>query len=331
MQYVRGILVALAVVSVSGVAAVAEEPAPKTPPLVEYSTGSRSSKDWVALPNGTRVAVDKGGAWNGVKVYLSMTWNLVAVDETTKKTLWARSVGAYWNAFTFKEVTPEDGTKRWAVELRPGGRRPDAGRRQYHDLRTGKKFEIPGLVQTPSGTAFDVRVTWRGDKSDIAKAYRVMITDEASWRKLQERMFPAYDPARFTVVDWESEVVFALSAGNSSNCSGYSAEEAYEDGGRVLLRLERVTFQTMNGFQKARPWAFVVLPRRAKAYEVEINSQGLIGGPPLWKQIYKAEQLPDAKAELAKLPPKSNKAHHGWESGGFDTRLPPPPPPKKPK
>lgn len=325
-------LLAAAVVSLGGLAAWGEETPEKKPPVVEYSGSSRSSSDWVELPGGSRVAVDKGAAWQGVKVYLSMTWQLVGVDVETGKTLWGTGVGAFWNAFTFKEVTPRDGGKRWAVELRPGSRgREHAGKRQYHDLRTGTKLEVPGLDQTPSGVRFDVRVTFRGDKSDIAKRYRVFITTPESWTAFRKRAFSDVDPQSFSKIDWKNEVVFALSAGNSGNCSGYRAVDAYEDYDRVLLRLRRIAFQTMNGYQKTRPWACVVLPRRAKAYEVEIDSQGLIGGPPLWKRIHAIERLPDPRSELAALPPKSDEPHHGWAADDAESLRPPPPSPKKPR
>ena len=309
----------------------AAEEAQAEPPIVHY-TGSRKSTDWISLPNGTRVAVDKGVTWQGVRVHLTLTWQLVGVDAKSGAVLFHPSVGAFWNGITFKQVTPKDSTKRWAIELRPGARwRADGHMRQYHDLRTGAKLEIPHLVTTPSGTKFKPRLHWHGGKSDVAEKFMLLVTTPKSWATLRERLFAAEDNPPLEAIDFEKEVVLALSSGNSSNCRGITFAEGYEDDDRILVRVERSSFQTMNGYEKTRPWGLFVLPRRPKkAIEVERNAQGLIGGPPLWRQIVKFHTLGTAEKELAQLPAKSDVPHHGW-SEDVPSRLPPPPPPKKPK
>src|SRR5262245_32305020 len=90
-----------------------DPPPPKAPPSITYGP-SRSSKTWVDTPMG-KVAVDEGIEWNGVKVYMSLTWTLVAVDAQSGKTLWSQNVSAFWNGLAIKEVEA-DGKKVWAVE-----------------------------------------------------------------------------------------------------------------------------------------------------------------------------------------------------------------------
>ena len=91
----------------------------RDPPSIEYG-GNRESSTWVETPIG-KVAVDKGVEWQGIKVYLSLTFDLVAVDVKTGKTLWSQMVGAFWTRVGFKLVEVGPGKKTWAVELK---RRP---------------------------------------------------------------------------------------------------------------------------------------------------------------------------------------------------------------
>ena len=72
------------------------------PPFIVYG-GSRASTEVIETPKGG-VPVDQGIAWEGVKVYLSIMGDLVAVDAGTGKFLWCRFVGAFWNEVGFEEV-----------------------------------------------------------------------------------------------------------------------------------------------------------------------------------------------------------------------------------
>src|SRR5262245_38191479 len=119
------------------------------PPSISYG-GSRTSTGRIEIADGS-VFVDEGVAWKGVKVYLSLDWRLVAVDEASGKALWAQNVGAFWNGFGFKEVETAPGTKTWAVELRPDPTAHDgADLRQYHDLKTGER--VAARDEQPKGT-----------------------------------------------------------------------------------------------------------------------------------------------------------------------------------
>jgi hypothetical protein len=307
--------------------AAEDEPQSGAPPSITYG-GSRSSSTWVTLPSGLRVAVGEGVAWKGVRVHLSLTWQLVGVDVATGKALFGADVSAFWNGIGFKEVTPKGGKKTWAIELRPGPRMRGRALREYRDLRTGRKLDVPGPDVAPSGAPLPVRASWNGEKSDVAEPFAAIVTTPKNWMDLRARMFPAVDPERFGPVDFAKEVVLLVSHGNSWNCSGITLHSAYEDDDRVLVRLGRRTFQTINGGKKTRPWGAIVLPKRAeKAYVIERNAQNLIGGPPLWREQHRFAKLGPAEEELAKVPAKSESPHWGWESADEEEM---PPPPKRP-
>src|SRR5262245_48746113 len=78
-------------------------------PSISYA-GTRKSTGSIESGNVLH-AVDEGVAWKGVKVYLSLTWQLIAVDEASGKTLWDQSVSAFWNEIGFEEVETAPGVK----------------------------------------------------------------------------------------------------------------------------------------------------------------------------------------------------------------------------
>lgn len=281
------------------------------PPVHAYGA-RRSSSTWVALPGGTQVAVDEGVEWQGVKAYLSLTGELVAVDVASGKTLWSRDVGAFWNVITFREVDGAAG-KVWAVELRPGAREAaEKPATQYHDLRTGEIVQGPGSPSAPAGTRFEPRKVWSGSTSCAAKRFSALITTEENWRRVREALFgdpaqmkggtkPAAAPA-FDPIDFPSEVVYVISGGDSSNCLGYGVAEAYEEGGLLRVRLQARTYQTMGDAPLERPYGIVVLPRRAgKKIVIERNEQRYIGGPAIWKELRRFDLPGDPAQELDEM------------------------------
>ena len=285
----------------------------REPPSIEYG-GSRESSTWVETPVG-RVAVDKGVEWQGVKVYLSLTFDLVAVDVKTGKVLWSQMVGAFWSRVGFKLVEVSPGKKTWAVELEAAPRENrEVDTVQYHDLQTGKKLDIPGLVPRPSGRPFKPRAEWSGDTCRVGKPFHALISTAEVWEKVKARIFvgkPA-DFGKISFMRWpekpnplgaiESEVVLLISAGDTWNSRGIAWVESYEDEKRILLRVRHEHYQTLGGADAVRPWGVFVLPQREKAYEVEINVQNYIGGPPVWKKIFRAVALPDPAKQLEQVP-----------------------------
>jgi hypothetical protein len=269
------------------------------PPSIAYA-GARTSAGSIETPNGI-VFIDEGVAWNGVKVYLSLTWDVVATDEASGKVLWSQNVGAFWNGIGFKEIETAPGVKKWMVELRPSTIvRDGKDLRQYHDLKTGER--LPGFDDQPKGKPIELAGRWSGRWSGWPKAIRRLVGTEADWKSsIVERMFPeGKDAPAFGPVDFATNVVLVVSMGEIVNCSGIEAS-AWEDDERVLVRLREHWFQTVGpdgGGQKVRPFGIFVLPKREpfKRVVLERNYQNLIGAPPIWKEHGRFDGLGDVKA-----------------------------------
>jgi hypothetical protein len=268
-------------------------------PSISYG-GTRESKTWIETPRGN-VAVDEGVAFQGVKVYLSLMWDLVATDEKTGKLLWSVDVGAFWNEIGFAEIETSPGVKTWAVELRPGARsRQGAELRQHHDLKTGKLIAKP--AEAPSGTQLDLSRQWTGRSCAADTSFRRIVANALDWKTSLDALFPEDKGAPdFGPIDFEKNVVLVIAMGEISNCSGMEAA-AWEDDQRILVRLREHWFQTAGpggGAQKVRPFGVFVLPRGDpfKTVIVERNRQRLIGGPAIWNEAYRFTAPGDAPAE----------------------------------
>ena len=294
-----------------GVGSGAESGRPAPPPPVAVPA-SRTSKTWVEKPGGTRVAVGPGREFRGVRVHLSLMWDLIGIDTKTDKTLYAVNVGAFWNQYGFKEIRV-DGKPVWAVELAPGPRaRAGQTKRQYHDLRTGKQLVPDGTKKPDLGKPLKLRKTWSGAQSLVDQPLHRMVSTQENWDTLRTHLFGEKPPVAFGAIDFTKEVVLVVSSGNGWNCDGITLHSAHQNDDRVLVRTDRKTYQTMNGGRKARPWGVFVLPRvEATHYIVERNAQSLIRGPALWRESYRTI-ISDPAMELRLLPARAKKAHRGW-------------------
>jgi len=319
----RLIRVVLCAASFAAAAWAAEAP----PPSLELPD-SISSSTWVTLRNGTQEAVGEGIEWQGVKVYLGLTCHLIATDAQTGKTLWDADVGAFWRRVGFRELETRPGEKKWAVELRPGKRdaAQGGGLAQYHDLRTGEKLASPEQAQAPSGQPLKPRWSASGADAAVARPFTLVVSTQENLDALWKRLYGAPDvragifdhrparpgdglakpAARPPETDFAKEVLLVICKGNSMNCDGILLKEAYEDDTRILLRMARSSFQTAGPFGggvNTRPYGLLLLPRReTKALVIEMNQQRLIGGPPLWREVYRLPRLGGARTELAALP-----------------------------
>ncbi len=300
---------------------VSGEPAP---PSILYPS-HRESVDWVDTPGG-RVPVDKGLEWQGVKVYLSLMSDLVAVDTKTGKTLWAEFVGAFWNQVGFEEVEVEGGRKAWAVALRPGPQTREGGDKiLYRDLLTGKEIRTTaqkGKEEEGLGKKLPCDRGSSGEDCRIAKPFHLLVTRQEDYLALWLAMF--HDPSKFLDypappgVDFATHIVLAVSSGDTdSNCNGIQLVEVWENEKQVLVRTRANRYQTCwsedhaaapEQAKRERPWGIFILPRREKkAYGVEEDVQGLIGGPALWKKRFRYDALPADPAQEMKGLPEADK------------------------
>lgn len=266
------------------------------PPAIEYGPG-RTSTAWVETTQGSSVAVDHGVEWQGLRVYLSLTWDLLAVDVATGKCVWDCDVGAFWNRVGFEQVA-DGGGQRWAVVLRPArGAQIGADLKQLHDLRTGRLLEqTPAL---PGGAPFAPRAA-HGDQSLLPQPFHGLFTTQDVWARARHAIGgTGWEP--LGDVDFTRSAVLVVHAGESFNCRGIIPIAAFEDENRVLLRVDNSSFQTEGHVVEARPWGVFVLPRADKVYVVEMNVQGLIGGPPIWREQYRVARLPAPEEQLKVL------------------------------
>jgi hypothetical protein len=95
-------------------------------------------------------------------------------------------------------------------------------------------------------------------------------------------------------IDFERYMVVAHFRGESFNCNGDLASyETLDD--RVRIRFDAMTFQTSAGFgerdpgERVTPYGIWVIPRTDKAIVLEENTQGLIGGEPVWTERMRFE------------------------------------------
>lgn len=85
-------------------------------------------------------------------------------------------------------------------------------------------------------------------------------------------------------IDFDRAVVVATFAGESINCRGFQVVETRIEGETRTVRYDRSTFQTIGKGMPASPWALFVLPRFEGTTVMEVNTQGLIGQPPIWTE-----------------------------------------------
>jgi hypothetical protein len=256
------------------------------------------------MPDGTSVAVDEGITWKGVTIYLSLTDELIAVDEKTKKTLWGKSVGAFWRRVSFLEIS-RGGGRFWVVRLEPA---PDETEGkdlvQLHEMGSGEIF-MP-VENMPSGKRLDAPKTWNGSTSFIPKPFAVAVTTTENLGTLLGRLHARPAELRQSgdpEFNSGKELVLVVSDGESWNCNGIGVESVWRDDQRLLVRLNHLTFQSMGEGKRTRPYGIFVLPRKdGEAIHIERNVQRYIGGPPIWKEVRKIERPADSARELDGLP-----------------------------
>ena len=256
-------------------------------PSIRYGN-SRQSRRWVETATG-RVAVDEGIAYDGIEVYMALTWHLVAVDAATEETRWSNNVSAFWNQMSIEPMTV-DGQERLVVALSTGRDDETRDLRERYDLRTGKKIESP--ADSPDGRKRDVERQFFGANCGCQEPIAELVTDVERWNELYDQFFvgTAETLPREDLFDDSSQVLLVMSSGNSVNCRGISIQSLYENEERFLIRLHRHTYQSAGETPRVQPYGVMVLPKnKSKKYIVQSNRQRFIGGPPLWRKVHEFE------------------------------------------
>ncbi|MCA8943653.1 MAG: hypothetical protein KDB80_13900, partial [Planctomycetes bacterium] len=141
-------------------------------------------------------------------------------------------------------------------------------------------------------------VSFEGARSKIVEREHHKITDSQSWAKLWLRHVGAEEPNEeyswfwnsvgVPKIDFDQCVVIAMFAGKAWNSNGFSVQAVDEVGDDLLrLRIQRLTYQTMGpdgGGRRCEPFGIWVLPKTDRTVVLEVNTQGLIGEPPIWTE-----------------------------------------------
>ncbi len=107
-----------------------------------YNSARRESTGWVEL-GGSKVPVDQAVTHQNIAVHMSLFFDIIAVDATTKKNLWDldwRKTQPFWQTVSIVEL-PLNGKKILAVELFAANSKTGELIYQYHDAKTGERIE----------------------------------------------------------------------------------------------------------------------------------------------------------------------------------------------
>lgn len=143
-------------------------------------------------------------------------------------------------------------------------------------------------------------VAWTGSYSSHADRGFFRITEAAEWSKLWEAHRgdqverDSYRQPVFPQIDFKACLVIAAFEGPTWNVRGETFQGVDEFEDRVRIRIERSSYQTLGpdgGGECVTPYAIYVFPRISKPIEIEMNTQDLIGQPPIWTQQARFEAM----------------------------------------
>ncbi len=258
--------------------------------LDSVSFGSRrSSKHWVQTGQGVLVAVDDGLQYDGTNLYLSLTGDLVAVDQKTRTTKWSTGTGGHWNQMAIQSVEPTDDQSkpRIVVALKSAGGDDAVASVVRYDFKTGSRLEED--VALPEGKFIEPIAQFMGDDCGCDEPIAKLITDRQAWLELRKKYFGsvANELPRDDLFDDGKQVVLVLSEGSTTNCRGVKAQEILQGEAGMVVRLQKQTYQSLGDTPTVRPYGIIVLPRAdGNQYVIEENQQSFKGGPPVWKATH---------------------------------------------
>lgn len=154
-------------------------------------------------------------------------------------------------------------------------------------------FLFPAIPQKTQTLPY---VSLIGANSYIKSNEYVLVSNQNKWAALWQRHLGKkksehynfyYNPDALPVVDFKQCLVVAVFQGTRWNSAGVTACSLQETADAMVLRFDDKSYQTEGpdgGGEKCTAFGFFVIPKTAKTIVLEENTQGLIGGPPQWKE-----------------------------------------------
>ncbi|MCA9299358.1 MAG: hypothetical protein KDA28_09840 [Phycisphaerales bacterium] len=144
-------------------------------------------------------------------------------------------------------------------------------------------------------------VQWYGAESAIREPGYHIVESAEAWRDLWarhrgdevERAEQGW--VQPPEVDFERYQVVACFSGPSWNANGERVVSILEDGVTIHIRYDTITYQTSGidgGGVRCAPYGMWVIPKTGKVnLVIEENTQGLIGGEPIWTERHRRNRF----------------------------------------
>ena len=250
-----------------------------------YRASGRGSSRTVDIGRG-KVFVDEGLIGYGVEAYLSLSYDLVVLNGTTKQTLWSHTLSPWYVALAFVHATDEKTGESilllWARGKNGGGRLFDAktGKEKYLEGHDKKSFASDENRAQLRGVPLKVRETFSGTDGRGGNGENVRVTSAAEWTNLWDRRFGRDRP--IPEVDFSKEMVVGVFLdGSLSHPRLMMALDCQES---VEVFVEVICPQIggdpdLSGFRKTSSYELYVLPKRDGKLLIKSPCKRFIQGP----------------------------------------------------
>lgn len=227
-----------------------------------YNLNRRESAGWVEV-DGVRIPVDQAVEWEGIKAYLTLMFDVVAVDAQSGKVLWKIDWGKTMPIFQTLSIgeVQRDGKPLLALRLIPSDRQGDSSSFVYRELQTGLEIhpDPAAAAERPQSgqesTPVSIRKLPPTDQGRQVAEVRALTAGRAP-TELREKFA---DLAERGLSGWVVDMETLISAENPSSlfANSLEAEEVIFNlpegsGMRVEFRGEQLEFQETDQGQQIR-------------------------------------------------------------------------------
>jgi RNA polymerase sigma factor (sigma-70 family) len=155
-------------------------------------------------------------------------------------------------------------------------------------------------IDLPSGVKPLLTLHGRNSKIKEPKLLRITTADE--WQSLwmehktgSAKPKEVPDDLECTELDFDKVMAIAVFEGDGHNCRGYSSHSIAQTEGRILVRLEAHTYQSLGDSPGTQAWGILILPRSNKEVVLQHDVRNLIADAPKWEEWTRFSALPEMK------------------------------------